>query len=291
MWHKENSSFLPLRRVPQGHQQLDRSGILPKPIQELLTNHGEEENKSCDYQQWKKGENLNDLIWNQTVEEHDNGSSKNSTELPPIHSPNLNPPATSLKVNENGFVTLKSKREKLIRGNIKRASCTSSVNGIIKGGDDKKVPMKRKTLTDGTTYSMLPEELYNSVVGEFGKSGYKRAREVEDKTELSPCYYTDQPVGDTHIKKVKKVSVPQLVLHFGIPKKNYFYEFTDGKKIKRKVGCMTLMNAGYFPESGGPAGLLLGNYLQQGLEVVYGLLNKRVGFARRKCSSLWDTSG
>ncbi|GJY27659.1 probable aspartyl protease [Tanacetum coccineum] len=148
----------------------------------------------------------------------------------------------------------------------------------------------------GTTYSMLPEELYNSVVGEFGKSGYKRAREVEDKTGLSPCYYTDQPVRGTDIKKVKKVSVPQLVLHFGgnssvvMPKKNYFYEFTDGKKVKRKVGCMTLMNAGYFPDSGGPAGLL-GNYQQQGLEVVYDLLNKRVGFARRKCSSLWDTLG
>nr|GFB98214.1 probable aspartyl protease At4g16563 [Tanacetum cinerariifolium] len=70
----------------------------------------------------------------------------------------------------------------------------------------------------GTTYSMLPEELYNSVVGEFGrlvKSSYKRAQEVEDKTGLSLCYYKDQPVGGTDIKKVKKVSVPQLVLHFG----------------------------------------------------------------------------
>nr|GEU74150.1 probable aspartyl protease At4g16563 [Tanacetum cinerariifolium] len=123
-----------------------------------------------------------------------------------------------------------------------------------------------------TTYSMLPEELYNSVVGEFGrlvKSSYKRAQEVEDKTGLSPCYYTDQPVGDTGIKKVKKVSVPQLVSHFGgnssvvMPKKNYFYEFTDGKKVKRNVGCMTLMNAGYFPGSGGPAGLL-GNTSNKG---------------------------
>nr|GEZ43548.1 probable aspartyl protease At4g16563 [Tanacetum cinerariifolium] len=117
----------------------------------------------------------------------------------------------------------------------------------------------------GMTYSMLPEDLYNSVVGEFGKSVL-------------------MPQG------------PQLVLHFGgnssvvMPKKNYFYEFTDGKKVKRKVGCMTLMNAGYFSGSGGITGLL-GNYQQQGLEVVYDLLNKRVGFARRKCSSLWDTLG
>nr|GEY94078.1 hypothetical protein [Tanacetum cinerariifolium] len=91
----------------------------------------------------------------------------------------------------------------------------------------------------GMTYSMLPKDLYNSVVGEFGKSGNKRERGVE---------------------------------------------------VKRKVGCMTLMNAGYFSGSGGRTGLL-GNYQQQGLEVVYDLLNKRVGFARRKCSSLWETLG
>ncbi|GKC58854.1 hypothetical protein Tco_1086452 [Tanacetum coccineum] len=45
-------------------------------------------------------------------------------ELPPIHSADLNSPATSLEANENGFLTVKSKREKLIRLNVKRASCT-----------------------------------------------------------------------------------------------------------------------------------------------------------------------
>lgn len=149
----------------------------------------------------------------------------------------------------------------------------------------------------GTTYSMLPEKLYKSVVSEFGKwikSGYKRARPVEDRTGLSPCFYVDHSPSNKGV-----LSVPQMVFHFGgnsnssvvMPRKNYFYEFIDGGddgKMKRKVGCMTLMNAGYFPDSGGPAGLL-GNYQQQGLEVVYDLLKKRVGFARRKCASLWDT--
>ncbi|KAL4570934.1 hypothetical protein LXL04_026599 [Taraxacum kok-saghyz] len=140
----------------------------------------------------------------------------------------------------------------------------------------------------GTTYSMIPEILYNSVASEFGRwmiSGDKRARPVEDRTGLSPCFYVDA-----------KGVVPQMVFHFGgnssvvMPRKNYFYEFTDGGdngKVKRRVGCMTLMNGGYFPDSGGPAGLL-GNYQQQGLEVVYDLLKKRVGFAKRKCASLWD---
>ncbi|KAK1438748.1 hypothetical protein QVD17_04558 [Tagetes erecta] len=148
----------------------------------------------------------------------------------------------------------------------------------------------------GTTYTMLPEGFYKMIVLEFGKrlkSGYKRARAVEDRTGLSPCYYVVQP----GTKKGTGQNVPQLVLHFGgnssvvMPRSNYFYEFMDGGdngKVKRRVGCMTLMNGGYFPDSGGPVGLL-GNYQQQGLEVVYDLLKKRVGFARRKCSSLWDT--
>nr|GFD51386.1 probable aspartyl protease At4g16563 [Tanacetum cinerariifolium] len=98
----------------------------------------------------------------------------------------------------------------------------------------------------GTTYSMLPEDLYNSVVGEFGKSGNKRARAVKVKTRARVT---------TRISPLAVVMPqgPQLVLHFGgnssvvMPKKNYFYELTNGKKVKRKVGCMTLMNAGYFP--------------------------------------------
>ncbi|GJY93213.1 hypothetical protein Tco_0508995, partial [Tanacetum coccineum] len=39
---------------------------------------------------------------------------------------------------------------KKIRGNVKGASCTLSVNDSIKGGDAKQVVMKRKTLTDVT---------------------------------------------------------------------------------------------------------------------------------------------
>nr|GEY82287.1 probable aspartyl protease At4g16563 [Tanacetum cinerariifolium] len=147
----------------------------------------------------------------------------------------------------------------------------------------------RMVVDSGMTYSMLPEDLYNSVVGEFGKSGNKRERGVEVKTKARVTTWIS-PLA------VLMPQGPQLVLHFGgnssvvMPKKNYFYEFTDGKKVKRKVGCMTLMNAGYFSGSGGITGLL-GNYQQQGLEVVYDLLNKRVGLARRKCSSLWDTLG
>lgn len=141
----------------------------------------------------------------------------------------------------------------------------------------------------GTTFTMLPPELYKLVVNEFDrrvKTVHKRASHVEDRTGLGPCYYVSGSGG-----------VPQMVFHFGgnssvtMPRRNYFYEFLDGgddNKSKSKVGCLMLMNGGVFPESGGPAGLL-GNYQQQGFEVVYDLEMGRVGFARRKCASLWDT--
>ncbi|KAL3647181.1 hypothetical protein CASFOL_008149 [Castilleja foliolosa] len=139
----------------------------------------------------------------------------------------------------------------------------------------------------GTTYTMLPTKFYESVVGEFGGrvgAVYRLARAVEKRAGLSPCYYGKK--GNESF-----AGVPKLVLHFGgnssvvMPRRNYFYEFFDGE-ARRKVGCLMMMDGGV--EEGGPAGLL-GNYQQQGFEVVYDLEEKRVGFAERKCASLWDT--
>ncbi|KAG8382427.1 hypothetical protein BUALT_Bualt05G0076100 [Buddleja alternifolia] len=137
----------------------------------------------------------------------------------------------------------------------------------------------------GTTFTMLPKKFYNSVVSQFDKqvgSIYNRASGVEETTGLSPCYYGEEGFFS---------NVPQLVLEFGgnsrvaMPRRNYFYEFLEKR---RKVGCVMLMDGGDEAESeGGPAGLL-GNYQQQGFEVVYDLELKRVGFARRKCANLWD---
>ncbi|EEF33456.1 probable aspartyl protease At4g16563 [Ricinus communis] len=143
----------------------------------------------------------------------------------------------------------------------------------------------------GTTFTMLPASLYNSVVAEFdNRVGrvYERAKEVEDKTGLGPCYYYDTVV-----------NIPSLVLHFVgnessvvLPKKNYFYDFLDGGdgvRRKRRVGCLMLMNGGEEAELTGGPGATLGNYQQHGFEVVYDLEQRRVGFARRKCASLWES--
>ncbi|XP_065857885.1 probable aspartyl protease At4g16563 [Euphorbia lathyris] len=143
----------------------------------------------------------------------------------------------------------------------------------------------------GTTFTMLPASLYNSVVAEFDnrvRALNGRAKEIEGTTGLRPCYYFDNVV-----------NVPSLVLHFvgnkssvTLPRKNYFYDFLDGGdgvKRKRRVGCLMLMNGGDEAELSGGPGATLGNYQQQGFEVVYDLEKRRVGFARRKCASLWES--
>ncbi|ESR53566.1 putative aspartyl protease [Citrus sinensis] len=145
----------------------------------------------------------------------------------------------------------------------------------------------------GTTFTMLPASLYEKVVAEFDRRlgrVHERASQIEEKTGLSPCYYFDQVV---------KGNVPTVELHFvgsnssvALPRKNYFYDFLDagdGKAKKRNVGCLMLMNGGDEEELSGGPGATLGNYQQQGFEVVYDLEKGKVGFARRQCASLWES--
>lgn len=143
----------------------------------------------------------------------------------------------------------------------------------------------------GTTFTMLPQRFYNSLVAEFDRRVgrvHKRATQIEEQTGLGPCYYYD-----------KVVEVPGVALHFvgnkssvALPRRNYFYEFVDGGDgagRNRKVGCWMLMNGGDEAENSGGPGGVLGNYQQQGFEVVYDLEKHRVGFAKRQCGLLWDS--
>lgn len=171
--------------------------------------------------------------------------------------------------------------------------------GISVGGKNIPAPeMMRKVdrngdggvvVDSGTTYTMLPASLYDSVVSEFevrvGRVE-KRASEVEKRTGLGPCYFLEG-----------LVEVPAVTLHFVgngsdvvLPRRNYFYEFLDGGDgVRRKVGCLMLMNGGDAADLSGGPWAILGNYQQQGFEVVYDLENQRVGFAKRQCALLWDT--
>ncbi|KAF5180219.1 Aspartyl protease family protein [Thalictrum thalictroides] len=143
----------------------------------------------------------------------------------------------------------------------------------------------------GTTFTMLPTKLYEAIVTEFENtigSVLTRANQVEEQTGLNACYYYDNEL-------VSLTKVPKLVLHFvgnssvTLPRRNYFFKYMDGSdgKKERHVGCLMLMNGGD-EEDDGPVATL-GNIQQQGFEVVYDLVKRRVGFARRQCSTLWDS--
>ncbi|PWZ38243.1 putative aspartyl protease [Zea mays] len=146
----------------------------------------------------------------------------------------------------------------------------------------------------GTTFTMLPNEMYARVAEAFARAmaaaGFARAERAEEQTGLTPCYrYAASDRG-----------VPPLALHFrgnatvALPRRNYFMGFKSEEAgagtRKDDVGCLMLMNGGDASgeEGDGPAGTL-GNFQQQGFEVVYDVDAGRVGFARRRCTDLWDS--
>ncbi|KAL5728294.1 hypothetical protein ACHQM5_001396 [Ranunculus cassubicifolius] len=169
----------------------------------------------------------------------------------------------------------------------KRISATESLKRVNRQGNGGMV------VDSGTTFTMLPTKLYEAVVSEFESrvgNSLTRSTETEEQTGLSPCYSYDN-------QAVELAKIPRMVLHFVgnssvvLPRKNYFFGNMAGGDVtkgKKKVGCLMMMNGGDEEESGGPAATL-GNYQQQGFEVVYDLEMKRVGFAKRQCASLWDT--
>ncbi|XP_073111835.1 probable aspartyl protease At4g16563 [Elaeis guineensis] len=143
----------------------------------------------------------------------------------------------------------------------------------------------------GTTFTMLPAETHSSLAAEFDRqmvrAGFDRTVRAESETGLRPCYNWGS---DRNASR----RVPGLALHFSgdasvaLPRRNYFMGFVSGGK---RVGCLMVMSGGDGEgeeDYGGPAGTL-GNFQQQGFEVVYDLEGKRVGFARRQCAALWDS--
>ncbi|KAK8964801.1 Protein ASPARTIC PROTEASE IN GUARD CELL 1 [Platanthera guangdongensis] len=145
----------------------------------------------------------------------------------------------------------------------------------------------------GTTFTMLPGDTHRRLTAEFRRQmerrGFVGASGVEERTGLGPCYEYGN-------KSKDRLRVPALGLHFAgnatmwLPTRNYFLGFeSEGER----VGCLMLMSAGdeeweKDDAGGGPAGTL-GNFQQQGMEVVYDVEMGRVGFARRRCGELWDS--
>lgn len=137
----------------------------------------------------------------------------------------------------------------------------------------------------GTTFTMLPSGLHARLSSVFDRmmnqTGFARAVGVERETGLGPCYWYQ---GGEEARRV-----PGLAFHFAgnasivLPRRNYFMGFAHGG---RRAGCFMMMDGGD-EAADGPAATM-GNYQQQGFEVVYDLEGRRVGFARRPCAAMWD---
>ncbi|XP_068651343.1 probable aspartyl protease At4g16563 [Aristolochia californica] len=165
----------------------------------------------------------------------------------------------------------------------KRITAPENMRTVNKKGDGGVV------VDSGTTFTMLPPAIYAAILDEFDnnmRGRYERAAATEEATGLGRCYLYGEE---------EKVRAPRVVLHFAgnasvaLPRRNYFMGFLkESRGRKRKVGCLMVMNGGDEADSGGPAATL-GNFQQQGFEVVYDLERRRVGFVRRQCASLWDT--
>ncbi|KAG8082794.1 hypothetical protein GUJ93_ZPchr0014g47024 [Zizania palustris] len=142
----------------------------------------------------------------------------------------------------------------------------------------------------GTTFTMLPSDTFARVAEEFARAmaaaRFTRTEDAEAQTGLAPCYHYSPS------DRAANRAVPPLALHFrgnatvALPRRNYFMGFKSQEG--RPVGCLMLMNGGGDDDGGGPAGTL-GNFQQQGFEVVYDVDASRVGFARRRCTDLWDS--
>ncbi|KAK7392663.1 hypothetical protein VNO78_21107 [Psophocarpus tetragonolobus] len=131
----------------------------------------------------------------------------------------------------------------------------------------------------GSTFTFMERPIFDSVAQELGRQvNYTRAREMEKKSGLSPCFVV--PPGGT-------TSFPELRLEFRggakmrLPVTNYF-----SLVGKSDVACLTIVSDDVAGPgvAGGPA-VIFGNYQQQDFYVEYDLENERFGFRSQSCKA------
>ncbi|KAK4776138.1 hypothetical protein SAY87_024099 [Trapa incisa] len=158
---------------------------------------------------------------------------------------------------------------------------------ILVGGKTVKVPYRYLapgtdgaggTIVDsGTTFTFMEQPIFEAVAKEFNQQmgNYRRAKDVESRSGLTPCYNVS---GRSHL------GLPELVLQFkggaimALPPENYFAVLGSG------VVCLTIVSDSMTLSgvSGGPA-IVLGSFQQQNYYMEYDLHNGRLGFRKDSC--------
>ncbi|KAL8517649.1 hypothetical protein ACS0TY_015763 [Phlomoides rotata] len=159
---------------------------------------------------------------------------------------------------------------------------------ITVGGVNIKVPYRflvpdsagnGGTIVDsGTTFTFVENRVHELIALEFEKhvgKNYNRAREMEARSGLRPCF-------DVWGKET--IELPQLTFHFKggaemvLPLGDYF-SFVDESVI-----CMTVITRNSTAGEVGPGpAIILGNYQQQNFYVEYDLEKERLGFRKQLC--------
>ncbi|KAM1293826.1 hypothetical protein ACFX2H_013829 [Malus domestica] len=159
---------------------------------------------------------------------------------------------------------------------------------IIVGKKHVKIPYKflvpgadsnGGTIVDsGSTFTFMEKPVFEAVAQEFESqmANYTRAKDLETKTGLRPCF---------DISKEEKLEFPELVFQFKggakmeLPLTNYFSLVSSSGVV-----CLTIVTDGVIgsKSSGGPA-IILGNYQQQNFFVEYDLEGDRFGFRKQNC--------
>ncbi|OMO68511.1 Peptidase A1 [Corchorus olitorius] len=135
------------------------------------------------------------------------------------------------------------------------------------------------TIVDsGSTFTFMERPVYEPVAKEFEKQmgNYSRAKDVESKSGLGPCF---------NISGHKSVNVPELIFKFkggakmALPLANYFSFVGEDDVVCLMIVTDNVVGQGVH---GGPA-IILGNFQQQNYYIEYDLANNRFGFAKQNC--------
>ncbi|KAM0990115.1 hypothetical protein ACFX13_008779 [Malus domestica] len=135
------------------------------------------------------------------------------------------------------------------------------------------------TIVDsGSTFTFMEKPVFEAVAKEFElqMANYTRAKDLENRTGLSPCF---------DISKEEKLEFPELVFQFKggakmeLPLANYFSLVSSSGVV-----CLTIVSDEIVGPggNGGPA-IILGNYQQQNFFVEYDLERERFGFRKQSC--------
>ncbi|TYK07446.1 aspartic proteinase nepenthesin-2-like [Cucumis melo var. makuwa] len=164
-----------------------------------------------------------------------------------------------------------------------------SLRRILIGGKPVKFPYKYLVpdstgkggaiIDSGSTFTFLDKPIFEAIAGELEKQlvKYPRAKDIEAKTGLRPCFNIS--------KEEESAEFPEVALKFkgggklSLPPENYLVMVTDANVV-----CLTMMtNAEVVGVGGGPA-IIFGAFQQQNVLVEYDLAKQRIGFRKQKCT-------